>query len=386
MRTLLVTGPGGCGRTTAAAATALTAARAGQRTLLLSADREDTLSPVLGDTGLPGLTTHRVDGAAHFRHELLALQDRAGAALDLFGAQRLEGEELTALPGADELALLKALRDAAGGAHGAYDLLVVDLPPAPQAIDLLALPAQLRRYVRRLLPPERQAARALRPMLAQLAGVPMPAQWLFETAAHWDEHLAAVQAVIEADTTAVRLVAEPGPAGADALRTATTGLALHGLGVELLVANRVLPQDTADPWAAALVAQQQKTLAEWRDDCVPGVHEAAHLGRDPRGADDLAALALPAPAEEARPVAWPVEDRLADDGFLVWHIPLPGADRDRLGLIRRGDELVVTAGPFRRIVALPSVLRRCTVAGAGLTEGELRIRFAPDPELWPRTR
>ncbi|MYR56053.1 ArsA family ATPase, partial [Streptomyces sp. SID625] len=42
MRTLLITGPGGSGRTTVAAATALAAAREGLRTLVLSADRTDT--------------------------------------------------------------------------------------------------------------------------------------------------------------------------------------------------------------------------------------------------------------------------------------------------------------------------------------------------------
>ncbi|MDF3147362.1 ArsA-related P-loop ATPase, partial [Streptomyces sp. T21Q-yed] len=39
MRTILITGPGGSGRTTVAAATALTAAAGGTRTLVLSADR-----------------------------------------------------------------------------------------------------------------------------------------------------------------------------------------------------------------------------------------------------------------------------------------------------------------------------------------------------------
>ena len=85
-------------------------------------------------------------------------------------------------------------------------------------------------------------------------------------------------------------------------------------------------------------------------------------------------------------VPWPLIDRRAEDGVLVWHIPLPGALRDELDLIRRGDELVITAGPFHRIVDLPSALRRCTVDGAGLTDGELRIRFRPDPALWPRDR
>lgn len=379
MRTLLLTGPGGSGRTTVAAATALSAAREGHRTLLITPDRVDD---VLGGAQ-QNITVQRLTPADEFRDDLLALQDRAGSALDLLGAGRLEGEELTPLPGSDELALLRALRDAG---QSTYDTVVVDLPPAPRALAVLALPEQLRRYLRRILPPERQAARALRPMLGRLAGVPMPAAWLYETADRWDVELAAAQAVIEDPGTSVRLVAEPGPAGADAMRAAATGLALQGLRADALTANRVLPDDTPDIWLAELVAQQRKTLAEWQETYGKILGTLRHLGRDPRGADDLAALGVPAPGAAPEPVRWPVADALADDGVLVWHIPLPGVVREELGLIRRGDELVVTAGPFRRIVALPSALRRCAVAGAGLRDGELRVRFAPDPDLWPQTR
>lgn len=297
MRTLLITGPGGSGRTTVAAATALAAAQEGTRTLVLSGDRTDTLGAVLGTpTGpaptpvAPHLTAWRPDAAAGFRDDLTGFQDRASNVLDLLGASRLDPEEVTPLPGAEELTLLRALRDAA--LAESHDLLVVDLPPVPQALALLALPEELRRYLRRLLPPERQAARALRPVLGRLAGVPMPAEWLYDTAARWDTELAAVEAVLADRHTAVRLVAEPGPAGTDALRTATLGLALRALPVESLVANRVLPEDTAGPWLAGPVAQQRKALDEWREAHHP-VHEIAHLGRDPRGTDDLAALTAP---------------------------------------------------------------------------------------------
>ncbi|MFI6032689.1 ArsA family ATPase [Streptomyces sp. NPDC051315] len=387
MRTLLITGPGGGGRTTIAAATALGAAGAGVKTLVLSADRADTLGAALGvRTGAgptrvaPCLTAWRPDAAAGFRDDLAGFQDRASTVLDLLGASRLDPEEVTPLPGAEELTLLRALRDAA--LAEAHDLLVVDLPPTPQALALLALPEELRRYLRRLLPPERQAARALRPVLGRLAGVPMPAEWLYETTARWDMELAAVEAVLADRQTSVRLVAEPGPAGDDAVRDARLGLALRGLPVESLVANRVLPEEAADGGPlSGLVAQQRKFLGEWGD-----AHTVAHLGRDPRGDDDLAALAAPGVNPAASPIEWPVTDRLADDGVLVWDIPLPGAIRDDLDLIRRGDELVVTAGPFRRIVPLPSALRRCTVDGAALRDGRLRVRFAPDAALWPRTR
>ncbi|AYN41767.1 ArsA family ATPase [Streptomyces dangxiongensis] len=386
MRTILITGPGGSGRTTIAAATALTAAREGHRTLLLSADRTDTPGTALGaatGTDPAGaaerLTAWRPDAAARFREDLTAFQTRAASLLDLLGAARPDAEEITPLPGAEELSLLRALRDAALSER--HDLLVVDLPPLPQSLALLALPEELRRYLRRLLPPERQAARALRPVLGKLAGVPMPAEWLYETAARWDAELAAVQAVLADRDTAVRLVAEPGPAGADAVRAAGLGLALRGLRTESLIANRVLPEAGGD-WLAGLLAQQRKALDGWREQPYD-VHPVPHLGRDPQGSDDLAALAVPGVNPAAAPVEWPVTDRTAEDGVLVWHLPLPGAIREELDLVRRGDELLITAGPFRRIVALPSALRRCTVAGAALREGELRIRFAPDPGLWP---
>ncbi|WP_324612602.1 ArsA-related P-loop ATPase, partial [Streptomyces scabiei] len=159
MRTILITGPGGSGRTTVAAATAEEAAREGARTLVLSADRADGLGAVLGvATGpepvraAPNLTAWRPDAAAGFREDLVAFQERAASVLGMLGAARLDAEELTPLPGAEELALLRALRDAA--LSEAYDLLVVDLPPAPQALALLALPEELRRCLRRMRPPE----------------------------------------------------------------------------------------------------------------------------------------------------------------------------------------------------------------------------------------
>jgi arsenite-transporting ATPase len=391
MRTILILGLGGSGRTTVAAATALAGARAGARTLLLSADRGDTLGAVLGTATGPepvqvceGLTAWRPDPATAFRDDLVALQERASAGLDLLGAARLEADEVTPLPGAEELSLLRAVRDAV--LSDAHELVVVDMPPLDRALALLSLPEELRRYLRRLVPAERQAARALRPVLGKLAGVPMPAEWLYEAAARWDVELGAVEAVLADRGTEVRLVAEPTPAGADAVRTAALGLALRGRRVGRLVANRVLPESEAAPgsWLAGPVAQQRKVLEEWQG--AYDVQAAPHLGRDPRGVDDLARLALPVGGDSPSGVEWPVTDRLAEDGHLVWHIPLPGARREDLDLIRRGDEVVLSVGAFRRIVPLPSALRRCTVDGASLREGELRIRFAPDPGLWPTGR
>ncbi|MBN3928326.1 ArsA family ATPase [Streptomyces verrucosisporus] len=417
-RTVLVTGGGGSGRTTVAAATALAAARSGHRALLLSAEDPALLEALFGTGGTggtdgegasrevaPGLVLSRLDSGADFRARAVALQERARSALDLLGAEPLDDDELAEPPGADAFALLRALRaahDPAGG--GPYDVVVADMPPVGRAVRTLALPEHTRRWLRRLLPPERQAARALRPVLAQLAGAPMPARSLYEAAGRLDRELAAVQAVVESPGTTVRLVVEPGPAAVRALRAARAALALHGLALDAVVANRLLPTASPDPWLAGLASRQRKALKELLGDCPDGsadVCELPHLGREPQGAADLGELAerIPPPgpppgaapggdlagdrAEDRAEGPWTVEDRLADEGVLLWRLPLPGAVRETLSLVRRGDEVVVTTGPFRRVLPLPAALRRCAVAGARLADGELTVRFEPESGLWP---
>ncbi|MFC4030307.1 ArsA-related P-loop ATPase [Streptomyces polygonati] len=442
VRTLLVTGTPGAGRTTVAAATAAAAAasvaRGGGHVLLLTGDREaaeallratadpeppdgpgdpradgraapraarvgsgrsapaaprahppgdpTALAAARAVSGVEGLHLAVIDPAASFRNGVLDLQGRVGSLLGLLGAAPLDPEELTPLPGADALALLRALRrEEVTGDASPWDLVVVDLPPVREAIALLALPEQLRRYLRRLLPADRQAARALRPVLAQLAGVPMPAEWAYEAAARADRELASVQAVVDDPDTAVMVVLEPGAPAERGLRAARTGLGLYGHRLAAVTVNRLLPTTGTDPFLTGLSGRQQEHLKALAEQCAAdGVPllELPHLGREPR---HPAELAVPVPAAARRDAEpWSVDERLAEEGHFLWTLPLPGADRDTLDLVRRGDELVVDAGGFRRIVPLPSALRRCTVAGAALRDGSLRVRFTPDPDLWPR--
>jgi arsenite-transporting ATPase len=61
-------------------------------------------------------------------------------------------------------------------------------------------------------------------------------------------------------------------------------------------------------------------------------------------------------------------------------IALPFVAESEIDLARHGDELVVTVGSYRRLVALPAALARHTVAGARLDDGGLRVRFVPAVE------
>ncbi|MGW4380875.1 ArsA family ATPase [Kitasatospora sp. NPDC004531] len=382
-RTVLISGPESA---RIAAATALHHARQGSETLLLAADDphravDDLLGVRLGPEAVelePCLAAVRLDEQAAFRAALDGYRDRLAPALDLIGAQPLDPDELAPLPGTRALALLRALPRARA------EVLVVAAPPPAELIATLALPAQLERYLARLLPEQRQAARALRPLLAGLAGVPMPTDKLFEARAAASGALAEAAAAITAPGTTVRLVLDAARPAPRALARIRAGLALHGLPLDAVVAHGAHPAgaaDSPDPWLARTAARQHAQLAEIAEQLdVPLL-----TVRQP---DSLQALAeelypagappIPAPAEP-----W-TEDRLAAENLLIWHLPLPGADRQDLELLRRGDELVLGTGNYRRVVALPSALRRCTVSGAGLVDGTLSVRFTPDPALWPR--
>ena len=397
-------GPGGAGRTTARRRDRPGRAPAGaRRHPLLSADR----------TGHPRRRPRRATGADPDRgrpglHRLAPRRRRPTSAPTSSPSRTAPPPPSTCSappasttrnspnsPAPRNFALLRALRDARA---------VGRLGPArrrPAArrrrrLALLALPEQLRRYLRRLLPPERQAARALRPVLGQLAGVPMPAEWLYETAARWDIELAAVQAVVDDPRhrrTAGRR-ARPGRRRRPAhrpRRPRPARPARRRAGRQ----PRAARPASADTWLAALAAQQQQGpggVARGVRRRRPRPRGRRTSGRDPRGADDLAALLGGAGRRSAGrpgrrpPVRRPGPSRTGSPTTAsssgTSRCPAPYARSSTWSGAATNSSS--PSGPFRRIVPLPSALRRCTVAGAALRDGELRIRFAPDPDLWPQ--
>jgi arsenite-transporting ATPase len=59
----------------------------------------------------------------------------------------------------------------------------------------------------------------------------------------------------------------------------------------------------------------------------------------------------------------------------VLRMPLPLAERAEVAVARAGDDLVVTVGTNRRVLALPTMLRRCDVVGGDFDGRELTVRF-----------
>jgi arsenite-transporting ATPase len=397
-RLVFCTGKGGSGVTTVAAATAAHGAQRGLRTLMLS------LGGLGGDNDaddLPAVLDHQVGTVPTQIDDLLYAQRFAAqpafeqwygktvgqlrTALDTFGIAAPDAAELSAPPGVAEPLALQEIVSAVTG--GAWDVIVVDGPPLGPALRLLALPSSAHTWVRRSRPVEGQAARALRPMLASLAGLPLPQAGLLDLTEKILAACAAAHAALADPLSSVRLVATPDTVGVVRLRAARTALALYGLRLDGLVLNRQIVEAPRDSWSRGWTAAQQIAVEQLTEVFagVP-VHEVPYRPCEPLGLEELAVVAAAAygagdglgPAAPA-----PAPALIKSEGGYTLVVPLPAADRRALALVRRGDDLVLTAGAHRRTLPLDSVLRRCRVAGAVLRDQALNIRFVPDPDLWP---
>jgi arsenite/tail-anchored protein-transporting ATPase len=383
VRQLLLAGSGGAGTTTVAAATAVRAARRGLKTLLLSPepgalpplDQPAGGAPGRADREVePGLVLRTLDARTRAERAWAAVGGWATALLGTLGVDPLQAEELTGLPGLDDVLTLLEIRDAAAAG---WDLVVVDAPELSRTVRLLALPEAVARTVARALPLERRMLWAMGhgASPAWTDGVPRP---VVEAAEQAQAEIGCVRNVLTGPGTTVRLVVPPQRGPLDAALAAWTALTLHGLTVDGVVVNRLVPAG-ADPWLRERSRAESVVAADAEEAFAPlPVVRVGELPLPPAGADELAALDvddLPAPAPAA-----PRVDRDGDDFTLV--LALPRARRTDLGLARRGDELVVDVAGERRVLTLPSVLRRCDVTGAALRDGALRIAFRPDPDLW----
>jgi arsenite-transporting ATPase len=286
-------------------------------------------------------------------------------------------EELTVIPGAEEVLALLELRLHA--LSDEWDLVVVDCAPTAETLRLLALPEALGWYMHRVFPVERRVVKALRPVLSRAAGVPMPGDTVFDAVERLHAELDEVRDLLSGPDASVRLVLTPENVVLAEARRSYTTLSLFGYRVDGVVANRVFPAEGADDWRAGWVVAQDEVLERveesfaglplWRSEYRPrepvGVAVLAELAGDLYGEDD--------------PLATPRGTgpfRIHRSGSAtVLRLALPLVSRAEVQLARNGDDLVVTVGSYRRLLTLPSGLARFRVVGARVERGELQVRF-----------
>ncbi|MEI4271065.1 ion transporter [Klenkia sp. LSe6-5] len=364
MRTLVVTGPGGAGSSTVAAATALALADAGRPVALLT-------------THAPAVPAVAERVVVRVVAPVESAEAAWGAHLDQLAAlvpalALPPSSSVVPLPGVDEVALLTEWgRLAAGDVD-----VVLDAGPLERATAVLALPHAARWWLAQLAPPRLRVLASVRALTRSRPGAVEAA---LAAASALEAALGSVPAGPE-----VHLVLAPDDRALPALRRAGAGLGLLGHRLASVTLARVVPPSTGS-WGQARREQQDDVKAALR---AAGVQpaEVVEAPRSPSDVEGLRALgAAVAPAAPTGPLT-PLPHR----GEAGWEltVPLPYAGRGEVDLTRWGDELVVGTAGLRRSLPLDPLLRRCTVTAAAVTDpgspgAALRVRFAADPTQWP---
>src|SRR5437773_902829 len=254
MRILLFTGKGGVGKTTVAAATAVRAARNGLRTMVMSTDPAHSLADSF-DLPLTSraqeisrnLWAEQIDAQERLEANWRDIQEFVIALMNWVGMDAIEAEELSVIPGLDEIFSLTDVKQHADS--GRFDVLVVDCAPTAETLRLLSLPEVMNWYIERIFPVERRVVKTIRPLVSRITSMPIADDRIFAAVERLHRNRDGVRQLMVNDRmSSVRLVVNPEKMVIAEARRTYTYLSLFGYRVDAVVVNRIIPDEVNDPY------------------------------------------------------------------------------------------------------------------------------------------
>jgi arsenite-transporting ATPase len=393
MRVILFTGKGGVGKTTVAAATAVRSARAGKRTLIMSTDPAHSLADafevVIGDTPTEitaNLWAQQIDAQERLEDNWREIQDYMVQVMNWAGTETIQAEELTVIPGIDEIFALIDVKTHVESER--YDVVLVDCAPTAETLRLLSLPDIMNWYIERIFPVQRRVVKVVRPLVSRTTNLPIAGDKVFEAVERLHRNLDAVRHILaDAAMSSVRLVVNPEKMVIAEARRTYTYLGLFGYRVDAVVVNRILPTDVTDPYFGKWKDIQAEHLATVHESFEPvPILEARLFDREMVGVALLEEMSNEIYGDrQATAVLYvddPIQVEKRGSGYVL-RMKLPFIAGGDLDVHRRGEELVVRVGPYKRNLLLPQTLKRLSVRGASLVDEHLEIAFERPPDGEP---
>ncbi len=380
-RIILFTGKGGVGKTTVAAATAIRSAELGRKTLVISTDPAHSLSDSFG-VRLNPYPTEIMDNLegmeVNVEYELERHWSVIKEYLSLFfrsqGIEDVVAEELAIFPGFDELAsllhLLKFYRS------GEYDAIILDCAPTGETLRLLSVPEVAKWYMNRFFGIERKVLKIVKPIAEPLIDVPLPSDEVLDKIQELYTKISELKDILESKDTSVRIVMNPEKMVIRESERAFTYLNLFGYRVDCVIVNKIFPEKAGEYFSEWMKIQREY-LKEIEDKFPLPVKKVEFkstevtgellrdIAREIYGDEDPLKV-----FHEGKPM---VIEKEGDD--FVLRIKAPFVEKQDIKLFKRGEELVIVAGQWKRIVFLPQSLAIREPASAKFEEGELKIVF-----------
>jgi arsenite-transporting ATPase len=389
MRVILMTGKGGVGKTSVAAATGLRCAELGYRTLVLSTDPAhslaDSFEQELGHDPRslrPNLWGAELDALMELEGNWGAVKRYITQVLQARGLDGVQAEELAILPGMDEIFGLVRMKRHYD--EGDYDVLIIDSAPTGTALRLLSIPEVGGWYMRRFYKPLQGMSVALRPLVEPLfrpiAGFSLPDKEVMDAPYEFYEQIEALEKVLTDNTqTSVRLVTNPEKMVIKESLRAHAYLSLYNVATDLVIANRIIPEEVNDPFFQKWKANQQVYKQEIYDNFHPlPVKEVPLFSQEMCGMEALERLKETLYANEDPAQVYYKENTIRivqDKQTYSLELYLPGIPKEQIQLNKTGDELNIRIGNHRRNLVLPQSLASLQLSGAKMEDDFLKVRF-----------
>jgi len=375
-----------------AAATGLQLSRLGYRTLVMSVDPAHSLADSFDlETGLfhaktgdpyaidGRLAIHEVNIQKEIKRHWREISAYVVSVLRTTGISDVEAEELAILPGMEELSAMMYVNQFRREQR--YDAIVLDCAPTAESMRFVSMPTTLEWYMKHIFPFQRGIVRAVRPIANRVSPVELPTDSYFANIQELFAKLDGIGELLEdPKTTSVRLVTNPERMVLRETQRAYVYFSLHGLTVDEVIVNRVLPEEVKDDWFREWRASQSKVLDEIEAYFAPvAVRRVPLFTHEVLGRERLEELAAALYGEKTDPAA--VSRTEAPFGFSKSNgryevrLQLPFAAKGEVGLFKKGDELVVEIGTLRRHIGLPTSMASLVPSRARLENRVLTVEM-----------
>ena len=392
MRILLFSGKGGVGKTSLAAATGLHLSRIGYRTLVMSVDPAHSLADAFdletdlfhGTTGDPyrineRLAIHEVNIQKEIKRHWREISTYVISVLRTTGISDVEAEELAILPGMEELSAMMYVNQFRRERR--YDVIVLDCAPTAESMRFVSMPTTLEWYMRHIFPYQRGLLKAVRPIANRVSPIELPPDSYFGNVQDLFAKLEGIDELLEdPKTTSVRLVTNPERMVLRETQRAYVYFSLHGLTVDGIIVNRVLPAEVSDAFFREWRVSQGRILEEIEAYFAPiNVKRVALFTHEVLGRERLEELAGVLYQEKEDPAAVVRTEApftfVKRDGHYEVRVHLPFAAKGEVGLFKKGDELVVEVGTLRRHIGLPTSMAALSPTRATLENKVLTVEM-----------
>ncbi len=392
MRILLFSGKGGVGKTSLAAATGVRLAEIGHRTLVMSIDPAHSLADSFdlgGDlfhtkTSDPfpisdKLSIFELNIQKEIKRHWQEISSYVTSVLRTTGISGVEAEELAILPGMEELSAMMYINEYRREQR--YDVIVLDAAPTAESMRFISMPTTLDWYMKHIFPFQRTLLKAVRPIANRVAPFELPTDSYFANIRNLFEKLEGVDDLMEDPyTTSVRLVTNPEKMVLRETQRAFVYFSLHGLTVDAVIVNRLLPRDVTDAFFAEWHTSQEKVLEEIEEYFAPvPVRRVPLFAHEVLGKERLRELARVLYDEGEDPAAVTRTEKPytfgKSDGIYEIRLLLPFAAKGEVGLFKKGDELVVEIGTLRRHIGLPRSMATLLPSRARLDNRVLTVEM-----------